>query len=279
MSIITFWNGTKEQCGNTASALALATYMAIERNIKILFVSTSLKDYSVEDSFWIKKKNGFLSMLGGNPGIISQVGIEGLDRIIRSNKLTPEIITDYSRIVLKNRLELLLGVNSSESQYEEIRGKYPSIIGLADKHYDLVVVDLDPKLGPTIQEDILKKSDIIIGMIPQKLKEIEKVVDKIQKNPYIKEKIMLTIGKYNDKTKYNAKNISRNVLKQKNIINTVPYNSLYFEAMQEGKVIDLFLSFLRLTDMDRNYEFISEIQRLAEDVKEKIRTAPRKREL
>ena len=34
MSIITFWNGTKEQCGNTASALALATYMAIERNIK-----------------------------------------------------------------------------------------------------------------------------------------------------------------------------------------------------------------------------------------------------
>ena len=247
MSIITFWNGTKEQCGNTASALALATYMAIERNIKILFVSTSLKDYSVEDSFWIKKKNGFLSMLGGNPGIISQAGIEGLDRIIRSNKLTPEIITDYSRIVLKNRLELLLGVNSSEAQYEEIRGKYPSIIGLADKYYDLVVIDLDPKLGPTIQENILKKSDIIIGMIPQKLKEIEKVVDKIQKNPYIKEKIMLTIGKYDDKTKYNAKNISRNVLKQKNIINTVPYNSLYFEAMQEGKVIDLFLNFLRLT--------------------------------
>lgn len=279
MSIITFWNGTKEQCGNTASALALATYMAIERNIKILFVSTSLKDYSVEDSFWIKKKNGFLSMLGGNPGIISQAGIEGLDRIIRSNKLTPEIITDYSRIVLKNRLELLLGVNSSESQYEEIRGKYPSIIELADKYYDLVVIDLDPKLGPTIQENILKKSDIIIGMIPQKLKEIEKVVDKIQKNPYIKEKIMLTIGKYDDKTKYNAKNISRNVLKQKNIINTVPYNSLYFEAMQEGRVIDLFLSFLRLTDMDRNYEFISEIQRLAEDVKEKIRMAPRKREL
>ncbi len=279
MSIITFWNGTKEQCGNTASALALATYMAIERNIKILFVSTSLKDYSVEDSFWIKKKNGFLSMLGGNPGIISQAGIEGLDRIIRSNKLTPEIITDYSKIVLKNRLELLLGVNSSESQYEEIRGKYPSIIELADKYYDLVVIDLDSKLGPTIQENILKKSDIIIGMIPQKLKEIEKVVDKIQKNPYIKEKIMLTIGKYDDKTKYNAKNISRNVLKQKNIINTVPYNSLYFEAMQEGKVIDLFLSFLRLTDMDRNYEFISEIQRLAEDVKEKIRMAPRKREL
>ena len=31
--------------------------------------------------------------------------------------------------------------------------------------------------------------------------------------------------------------------------------------------------------MDRNYEFISEIQRLAEDVKEKIRMAPRKREL
>lgn len=279
MSILTFWNGTKEQCGNTASALALATYMAIERNIKILFVSTDFKDYSIEDSFWKQKNNNFLGMFGGKPSVISQGGIEGLDRIIRSNKLTPEIITDYSRIVLKNRLELLLGVNSSEAQYEEVRGKYPSIIHLADKYYDLVIVDLNPKLGFTIQEDILKKSDVIIGMIPQKLKEIEKVIDKMKKNAYIREKTILTIGKYDDRTKYNAKNISRNILKQKNIINTIPYNSLYFEAMQEGRVIDVFLNFLRLTDMDKNFEFISELKRLAEDVKEKIRMAPRKREL
>ena len=278
MAIVTFWNGTREQCGNTASSLALATQMSIERNMKILLISTSLNDYSFKDSFWYEKKKKMSGIFGPNTSFVVQKGVEGLDRIIRSNKITPEIITDYTKIVLKDRLELLLGVEGSQAQYEEIKQRYPQIILLADKYYDLVIVDLATSLETTVQDEILKNSDTIVAMIPQKIKEIQNILEKIKKGVYVrKDNSILTIGKYNEKTKYNAKNISRNILMQKEIINTIPYNTLFFEAMQEGKLIDLFLNFLRLKDTDENYKFVSEIKRLSESVKEKIRISPRRR--
>ena len=38
--------------GNTSSAVALATQMAIDHNMKILLLSTSLNDNIIKDSFW-----------------------------------------------------------------------------------------------------------------------------------------------------------------------------------------------------------------------------------
>ena len=36
MSVVTFWNGTDEQCGTTSSAMAFATQVSMEHNIKVL---------------------------------------------------------------------------------------------------------------------------------------------------------------------------------------------------------------------------------------------------
>ena len=36
-------------------------------------------------------------------------GIEGIAKIARSNKLTPELITNYTRVVFKDRLEVIFG--------------------------------------------------------------------------------------------------------------------------------------------------------------------------
>ena len=47
MSIVTFWNNEKEQTGKTASIVAIATYMAIQHNYKVLLISTSLNDKTV----------------------------------------------------------------------------------------------------------------------------------------------------------------------------------------------------------------------------------------
>ena len=71
-------------------------------------------------------------------------------------------------------------------------------------------------------------------------------------------------------TKYNAKNITRSILKSKDLINTIPYNNLFFEATQEGTVIDLFLNLMRIKDKDSNYNFVEEIKRLHETIKGKI---------
>ena len=52
MSIVTFWNDGKEQTGKTMSVAAIATYLAIEHNYKILIISTGYKKTSLNKCFF-----------------------------------------------------------------------------------------------------------------------------------------------------------------------------------------------------------------------------------
>ena len=273
MSIVTFWNGTDEQCGTTSSSLAFATQTAIEHNMKVLLISTSLNDSLIRDSFWKPVRNKGLGLFSSTKqSAFDTNGVEGLDRVIRSNKISPDIITDYTKIVLTDRLEILLGIEGTQGQFDLIKDRYSQIVSLAGKYYDMVIVDLDRKVGQQAELDILNASDIVVAMIPQRAKQIEKIKDLISKNKLLKAKnTIIAIGKYFNNTKYNAKNISRNLLKQKDIINVIPYNNLFFEASQEGKVIDLFLSFMRIREKDENYNFIQELKRLYEMIDIKLK--------
>lgn len=262
----------KNKFGTTSSSVAFATELAIKHNIKILLVSTSLNDNLMKECFWSEKKKNKFSLFSGSigHGDIETSGIVELDRMIRSNKLTPEIITDYVKILLTNRLEVLLGLEGDYEQYKQIKAKYAQIISMAEKYYDMVIVDLDKNIGSQETLEILSTSDIVIAMIPQRAKEIEKIKKMTKENTFLNEqKTILTIGKYMEDTKYNAKNITRNVLKQQQMINTIPYNNLFFEATQEGKVIDLFLNFMRIKERDSNYNFVQEINSLYDVIKER----------
>ncbi len=273
MSIVTFWNGTDEQCGNTSSSLAFATQTAIEHNMRVLLISTSLNDSIIKDSFWKPTSNRGLGLFAGNKKLAFEAnGVEGLDRVIRSNKISPEIITDYTKIVLADRLEILLGIEGTQGQFDIIKDRYSQIIQLAGKFYDMVVVDLDRKVGEQAEQDILNISDMVIAVVTQRAKQIEKIKKIILQNNILNEKkTILAIGRYLPNTKYNAKNITRNILKKKDLINFIPYNSLFFEATQEGKVIDLFLSFMRLKEKDQNFVFIQELNRLFETIDIKLK--------
>lgn len=271
MSIVTFYNSAREQTGQTMSAIAMATNMAIQHNVKILLISTSLNDDTIKNCFWHEKGNLLSGIFGSNTNLVNQSGIEGLDRVVRSNKISPDIIKDYTKVVLKNRLEVLLGVTGTEEQYSNISNQYLEIVMQASKYYDFVFVDLDRKLSGKVKKEILKCSDILVPIVSQNLSTLQNNIDFFQKVPEISmQKAIFTIGKYNDKTKYNAKNISRNILKSRDLINTIPYNILLFEAMQEGRMVDLLLDFARLKGKDENTEFLSELTRLGTDIKNKL---------
>ena len=108
MSVITFVNNEKEQTGKTMSLVAIATNMAIEYNNRILIISTTNKEDKIKSCYFeeqeVKKiRKGLFG--GKGPSILdTESGIEGIAKIARSNKLTPDIITNYTKVVFKNRL-------------------------------------------------------------------------------------------------------------------------------------------------------------------------------
>ena len=272
MSVVAFYTCGKDQTGNTASAISLATYMGIVQNKRVLFISTALNNSEIKKALWPTQtvKKGLFGMNTNYGAGVNDNGIEGLDRIIRSNRISPDIITDYTRVALKGRLEILQGYNGSEEQYKEIQKQYMQIISLAKQIYDTVIVDIDKELEAKTKLEILNGVDIVVAMATQKIDSISNVIRTMAEGVAFKKfNSILTIGKYDDKSKYNAKNISRNILRTKDIINTVPYNTILFEEMQEGRLIDMFLRFLNLSEKDENTFFVDEIKRLKEDIDKK----------
>ena len=267
MSIVTFWNSQKEQTGKTLSIAAIATYMAIEHNYRILIVSTGKDDKTLDNCFWKEKKvKKNLGLFGPNTRVAMEEGINGLIKIMKSNKLAPENVTNYTKIIFKDRLEVLQTYKGSQDEYKELSKMYPEIINLANSYYDLVLVDLDTEVDEETRRQIIGASNLVVVSLSQRLASINNFLEFRQNNPMFNtNKILILIGRYDKYSKYTIKNISR-YMNEKNKVSTVPYNTLFFEASEEAKVPDLFLRLRKVSDDDRNGIFIQEIQRATENI-------------
>ncbi len=267
MSIVTFWNNKKEQTGKTLSIAAISTYMAIEHNKRILIVSTGKDDKTLDNCFWEERKiKKNLGLFGPNTRVAMEEGISGLIKIMKSNKLAAENITNYTKIVFKDRLEVLQTFKGEQDEYRELCRMYPDIINLANNYYDLVLVDLDAEVSEDIADQIIKTSNLVVVNLSQRLYSINNFLEVRQDNPiFNSKKALLLIGRYDKYSKYTIKNISR-YMNEKNKVSTIPYNTLFFEASEEAKVPDLFLRLRKVSDDDRNEFFLQEVARTAENI-------------
>lgn len=267
MSVVTFWNDGREQTGKTLSIAAISTYMAVEHNYRILIISTGYRDDTLNQCFWKEKKvKRNFGLFGPNTNEILEEGIVGLAKVVKSNKLSPENITNYTKIIFKDRLEVLQGFRGETSDYDELEKTYPDIINLANSYYDLVFIDLDNEMNPSIREMILANSDLIVANISQRLTSIDRFMETRENTPILNsKKTLLLIGKYDKFSKYSIKNITR-YMGEKNKVSTIPYNTLFFEACEEAKVPDLFLKIRNVDDEDINGFFLSEVKRTSENI-------------
>lgn len=267
MSIITFWSNGREQTGKTLSIAAITTHMAIEHNYKILVISTAYKDSTLDRCFWEEKKvKRNLGLFGPNTNIALEEGIVGLNKIMNSNKLSPENITNYTKIIFKDRLEILPSFKGDINEYKELVKSYPDIINLANNYYDLVFVDLDMNMDNAVADIILKNSNLVIANLSQRLTSINNFIQIREEVPILNsKKSLILIGRYDKFSKYTVKNISR-YMGEKNKVSTIPYNTLFFEACEEAKVPDLFLRLRKVDEEDRNNFFISEVKRVSENI-------------
>ena len=267
MSIVTFWNNGKKETGKTLSVVAIATHMAIEHNYKILVISTGLNDKTLDNCYWQEQKiKKSLGLFGPNTNVAMDNGIEGLSKMVKSNKISPENITNYTKIIFKDRLDIMQSFKGSVDRYNELKGDYLDIINIANRYYDLVFVDLNEELGEDIINSILESSNLVVATLSQRLTNIDEFIEIREQKPILNsKKTLVLIGRYDKFSKYTVKNISR-YMGEKNKVSTIPYNTLFFEACEEGKVPDLFLRFRKTGEDDRNGFFLAEVRRTSENI-------------
>lgn len=179
---------------------------------------------------------------------------------IASNKTTPEIISNYTKVVFKNRLDILLGLKTKVfEEYEKNLDLYMDLIMAANKYYDLVIVDLPKTLALETTRKILAKSDVIMYTMAQNLKQINEYIQNKNNMPELKNKQVIPImGNMNGYCKYNPKNVAT-VTKDKNIAYT-SYNHVFLEAASEAKIADFFLhTRTNKKTWDKNSEFLESV--------------------
>lgn len=273
MAVVTFWSNGKEETAKTLSIVAIATNMAIEHNYKILLLSTNYNDDTLETCFWERQKPKKTLMELAPPGAVVEFdnGIEGLAKVIKSGKMSPELINNYTKIVFKDRLDVLLAIKSSSyDEYVRLREIYPEILKAANQYYDLVFVDINKGLDNEFIRSILKESDLVITNITQRTKIIDDFMAlKEKEKMFLRSNNMLLIGRYDKFSKYTAKNIAR-YMGVRDDINVIPYSTLFFEACNEGKVADFFLRFRTVDESDRNAAFIREVRKVTERIDYKL---------
>lgn len=276
MAIVTFWNNDREQSGKTLTAVAVATKMAIERNYKILLISTSFQDTTLRNCFWENETQRTLKLFGMKSNNIAvETGIEGLAKLISANKLTPTTITDYTKVIFKGRLEVISGFMGAKeltratnyAEYEKIQKIYVDLIKTANQYYDMVLVDLDKYMPEDLTKEILKLSNLNVIVFSQRKESLDRYMMLREKEPIINSpKTLPVVGKYMDKTKYNMKNIMKYLGNRKDL-SVIPLNMLYFEASEEAAVPDLFLRLQNVKDTsDENYIFMRDVLELMEKI-------------
>ena len=270
MAVVAFWSNEEKETGQSLSMVALTTYMAIEHNYRILEISTGFQDTTVEDSYWdLEKTENLVRNLTNRDKaeVVFESGIEGLVKIITSGKTSTAIISNYTKIVFKDRLDVLLAPKTNNyEEYKEMSQYYIDILQVANRNYDLVFIDISKKMPQEQIDKILEMADVIVVNMTQKLKVINRYMELREENTFFKKNnILINIGRYDKFSKYTIKNISR-YMKEKNRVSTIPYNTLFFEASEEAKVPDLFWRLRKVDEDDRNAIFINEVKRTVENI-------------
>lgn len=263
MAIVSFWSNGEGETGKSSIITAVSTLLGVNHNYKVLVLDTKYNDYFYQDCFWQEDKT--IKLINSNDAKTDiGHGISGLSKAILSNKTSPEIITNYTKIVFKDRLELLMDTKVELEEYEIHKTVFKDIARIASKYYDLVFIDIDNNLDEKIKDSLLEISNLVVACLPQKLRKINEYVDLRQEKEVLKNKpVIPVIGRYDKHSKFNTKNIAR-YIKEKRGVYAVPYNTLFFEACNEGKVADFFIKFRKINEKDRNAMFISEVRQIAE---------------
>ncbi len=277
MAIIVFWSGSEKETGQTLAISALGGYMGVNHNYKLLLVDATFHDDTMARCFWNVHNEGgskALRKLAGSKMDISS-GAEGLVSAVASNQVTPEIITNYTKPIFSGgKFDVLAGLKTSSlNEYTKSMMLYKDVLNIANKYYDMVLVDLQKTLKMDTTKALLKQANVIVYTLSQNERQLEEYVQTmIQDNECIsKEKVVPLIANCDEFCKYNAKNISSRI-RERRVIPSVIYHPQFKERACEAGVSDYFTHLALRTQVkdDLDGRFLKALGYLDQRIDEKL---------
>lgn len=255
--LVGFWSPYHGQTCTTSSLVAVGTYIGITQNIKTLLMHSKFDKSNLE--------NAFLSKHEDIEVLFDETGIDSLQRLAKTNQLTSENFTDYTKTLIKNRLDLLVGTNKASREiYAKILDTLQYILVCAKKCYDLVLCDVNAGIQDEITNKILECVDLIVICLNQNVQVLEAFFTKKEWLPVLdKKKYTILLGNYDRSSKYSARYIKR-LFDYSGKIYTIPRNTDFMDAYNDHGVIQYFFANHDTSNKDSdNYFFICEVRNIS----------------
>jgi hypothetical protein len=270
MGQVAFWGTAHGQVATTANVIASATIIGLEYSLRTLVAHTHWSRSTLEAAFLKHTSYREESLVD-----FSDTGIDALERLARSGRLTPEIIQDYTKPILKDRLDLLSGTTKpDEEMFSSIHEVIPGIFATANKFYNLSLIDVNSGSKNTLTNTVLRSSDLVVVNLNQNISLLERFFSKEDWPDVLDEKpFLIVLGQYDPESKYTATNIARR-FRYKGPIYTVPYCTAFMDACNDRNVLDFFLRNRYVTKGHENYAFIQEVRKLGKAILEHLKIDP-----
>lgn len=226
---IAFWSplhGT----GATSNLLSVAIELSFVDKVKTLVTQTHFSLNNLE--------RPLLGVINSGE-FFQNTGLDAIMRHFKSGGLTGTQLENCS-IKVGTGLYLLAGTRiSSKESFENqvVQSMITRIITLADRYYDVVLVDTNS--GCTAQSyEIMKACDAIVINLRQDRHMIEGVTEDIF---FEGKKVFYLFSNYDEYSRYNLNNIRR-LFKTINKHNSsgIPYNTEFMDSIVDGTVLDYY---------------------------------------
>lgn len=262
MARIVFWSLDQSMTGNTYTAIAVSTLMAISHKTSNLLTQGNFNSKTVESAF-----TPYNNLKDSGVFDNSSLGVNALIRLLTSNKLTSDAIQNYAKPVLKDRLDVLYGMTSKDyDAYTELVNNLPYLTKKAAEMYDAVFIDLPKTLNEKYVKDTLVDADVIVCTVNQDVIKIDEFFSKVNDIEELKDKQKIfVISDYESKSKFNISNIKIKY-KVKEPIYVLPHNYVYSDAVNSGLVVDFFYRNINADIKDYNGYFITQTNEIVEKI-------------
>lgn len=233
------WHGR----GTTTNSIVTAINLAINYNAKILLTHSQYTRSSMEHAFMIEDKHESDNILNFN-----DIGIDSIERLVKSRQLKSEDFSDYTLSFIENRLELLVGSKKSNINLfsEDIDRTILDILNKADKHYDFTIIDVNSGYEDVITNKIIRDCDLIVYNVDQNEKIIKDFFRK-DINKLDKKKLLILLSRYDENIKCSAGFINNN-FKWKDEIYKINYSTRLIDFINNHSIIKFFYACNRKED-------------------------------
>ncbi len=262
MAKIVFWSPEEGASGCTHTAIAVSSLLGITHNVSSLLIDANSNSKKIASSFTL-----YDDLVNTNGFNDTNLGMNAIMRLIKSNKLSPDIIQNYSKPVLKGKMDVLYSaIANTTTEARENLLSMPLIAKNADDVYDLVFIDLPKDTTDDGVIRVLSQADIVVCVVPQEVEKLSRVLKKMRDIDEIKDKkVIYVLGNYEQDSKFSISYVKMNY-KLPEPLYVLPHNYLFTDACNDGNVFDFFYRNINANAKDYNGRFILRTTEIVEEI-------------